>query len=66
MLVELDLGVASLDANALHPLAQVFKLEVSARDWALELFVVVLEVNPFVVIQIDHLLRIALTLTLCT
>ena len=48
--IKLDQRVTSLDANALHPAAEVLKLEVRACIRTLKLLIVVLKVDSFVVV----------------
>ena len=55
MSVKLYEWITSLDSDALHALVEVLKLEVRTSLWALELLVVIFEVDALVVVQIDHL-----------
>ena len=63
MSIEFYEWITSFDSDALHALVQVLKLEVRTSLWALELLVVIFEVDALVVVQIDHL-SLALSLLL--
>jgi len=64
-LVELDQRISSFYSNTLHATTQVLKLEVGACFWALKLLIIIFKVDAFVIVQIDHLLWLGLTLSLC-
>ena len=52
-LIKLDQGVTAFHTDALQPSAQVLEFKVGASLGALELLVVVIEVDAFVVFKVD-------------